>query len=107
MDEKTLIFCCLDEHADIMVHEIKQAIKQKYGSVDEGIIEKITGSIDNPKESILKFKNEKFPNIAVTVDLLTTGVDIEKICNLVFVRRVNSRILFEQMMGRAPDYVQK
>jgi type I restriction enzyme, R subunit len=101
LDEKTLIFCCLDEHADIMVHEIKQAIKQKYGSVDEGIIEKITGSIDNPKESILKFKNEKFPNIAVTVDLLTTGVDIEKICNLVFVRRVNSRILFEQMMGRA------
>lgn len=37
----------------------------------------------------------------MTVDLLTTGVDVPKICNLVFLRRVNSRILFEQMLGRA------
>jgi type I restriction enzyme R subunit len=41
------------------------------------------------------------PNIAVTVDLLTTGIDVPKISNLVFLRRVNSRILFEQMLGRA------
>jgi superfamily II DNA or RNA helicase len=41
------------------------------------------------------------PKIAVTVDLLTTGVDVVKITNLVFVRRVNSRILYEQMIGRA------
>ncbi|HEX3346209.1 MAG TPA: type I restriction-modification enzyme R subunit C-terminal domain-containing protein, partial [Polyangiaceae bacterium] len=38
---------------------------------------------------------------AVTVDLLTTGIDIPKIANLVFVRRVGSRILYEQMIGRA------
>jgi type I restriction enzyme R subunit len=37
----------------------------------------------------------------VTVDLLTTGVDVPEICNLVFLRRVNSRILFDQMLGRA------
>jgi type I restriction enzyme R subunit len=35
------------------------------------------------------------------VDLLTTGVDVPAICNLVFLRRVNSRILFDQMLGRA------
>jgi type I restriction enzyme R subunit len=35
------------------------------------------------------------------VDLLTTGVDVPEICNLVFLRRVNSRILFDQMLGRA------
>ena len=101
LDEKTLIFCCLDEHADIMVHEIKRSIQKKYNQIDERIVEKITGSVDNPKEAILRFKNEKLPNIVVTVDLLTTGVDIEKISNLVFVRKVNSRILFEQMIGRA------
>jgi type I restriction enzyme R subunit len=39
--------------------------------------------------------------IAVTVDLLTTGVDVPSITNLVFLRRVNSRILYEQMIGRA------
>ena len=38
--------------------------------------------------------------MAVTVDLLTTGVDVPEICNC-FLRRVNSRILFDQMLGRA------
>jgi type I restriction enzyme R subunit len=41
------------------------------------------------------------PNVAVTVDLLTTGIDVPKIVSLVFVRRVTSRILYEQMLGRA------
>ncbi|MEM7581551.1 MAG: type I restriction-modification enzyme R subunit C-terminal domain-containing protein, partial [Cyanobacteria bacterium P01_A01_bin.80] len=50
---------------------------------------------------IRRFKNEANPKIAVTVDLLTTGIDVPPICNLVFIRRVNSRILYEQMLGRA------
>ena len=52
-------------------------------------------------EVIRKFKNDTFPNIVVTVDLLTTGIDVEEIENLVFLRRIKSRILFEQMLGRA------
>lgn len=40
-------------------------------------------------------------SIAVTVDLLTTGIDVPEITTLVFMRRVKSRILFEQMLGRA------
>ena len=40
-------------------------------------------------------------SVAVTVDLLTTGVDVPEIVNLVFLRRVKSRILYEQMLGRA------
>ena len=40
-------------------------------------------------------------SIVVTVDLLTTGIDVPKIDTLVFLRRVKSRILFEQMLGRA------
>src|SRR5206468_6179056 len=47
------------------------------------------------------FRNDANPKIAVTVDLLTTGVDVPSITNLVFLRRVNSRILYEQMIGRA------
>jgi len=42
-----------------------------------------------------------FPKSLLTVDLLTTGIDVPKITNLVFLRRVNSRILYEQMLGRA------
>ena len=33
--------------------------------------------------------------------MLTTGIDVPSITNLVFLRRVNSRILYEQMIGRA------
>lgn len=46
-------------------------------------------------------RNERYPNIAITVDLLTTGIDVRPICHLVFLRRVRSRILYEQMIGRA------
>ena len=61
---------------------------------------KITGTADKPLSLIRRYKNEGLPNIAVTVDLLTTGIDVPEICNLVFLRRVNSRILFDQMLGR-------
>jgi type I restriction enzyme, R subunit len=47
------------------------------------------------------YRNDALPRIAVTVCLLTTGIDVPKITNLVFLRRVNSRILYEQMLGRA------
>lgn len=100
-EEKTLIFATTDDHADLVVEILKKEFKKAIGAVDDDAIAKITGSIDKPLEMILKFKNEKFPTIAVTVDLLTTGIDVHEICNLVFIRRVRSRILYEQMLGRA------
>ena len=36
-----------------------------------------------------RYKNERYPSIAITVDLLTTGIDVPKICHLVFMRRVS------------------
>jgi type I restriction enzyme, R subunit len=74
---------------------------QQYGSVEDDAVVKITGTADKPLQLIRRYKNERNPNVAVTVDLLTTGVDVPEICNLVFLRRVNSRILFDQMLGRA------
>jgi type I restriction enzyme R subunit len=100
-DEKTLIFCATDEHADMVVLLLKEALAKKYGSVDDDTVGKITGATDRPLEAIRRYRNERHPNIAVTVDLLTTGVDVPKIANLVFLRRVRSRILYEQMIGRA------
>ena len=50
---------------------------------------------------IRRFRNDETPKVAVTVDLLTTGIDVPSIVNLVFLRRVNSRILYDQMIGRA------
>ncbi|EKF9487727.1 type I restriction-modification system endonuclease [Vibrio cholerae] len=99
--EKSLIFCVTDRHADEVVEALKQACEDYHGEVEDDAIQKITGASDKPLEKIRLFKNDRLPNIAVTVDLLTTGVDVPSICNLVFLRRVNSRILFEQMLGRA------
>jgi type I restriction enzyme R subunit len=98
---KTLVFCVNNNHADLVVDLLKKSFAEAYGSVDDDQIRKITGSIDKPLEAIRKFKNEVSPKIVVTVDLLTTGIDVPEICNLVFLRRVNSRILYEQMLGRA------
>ena len=108
--EKTLIFCATDDHADMVVDLLKLAFEKKYGSVDDRAVMKITGKTDQPLQKIREFKNELYPNVAVTVDLLTTGVDVPAICNLVFLQRVNSRILYEQMLGRATrqcDDIQK
>ena len=101
-DEKTLIFCVQDNHADMVVRLLRELFAEKEPElpVEEAIV-KITGSVDKPLQCIREYRNERFPNIAVTVDLLTTGVDIPKISNLVFLRRVKSRILYEQMLGRA------
>ncbi len=100
-DEKTLIFCVTEEHADMVVTLLKEALAQKYGGVDDDAVLRITGTTDRTLEAIRRYRNERHPNIAVTVDLLTTGVDVPKIANLVFLRRVRSRILYEQMIGRA------
>lgn len=99
---KTLIYAANDNHADLIVKLLRE-IYEPYG-IDNDAIMKITGKTGDKKrikEAIRLFKNEKYPNIVVTVDLLTTGVDVPAICNLVFLRRVKSRILFEQMLGRA------
>ncbi|MFQ1607741.1 type I restriction-modification system endonuclease [Aeromonas veronii] len=100
-DAKTLVFCVTDKHADEVVEAFKSAIEAYHGEVEDDAVQKITGASDKPIERIRHFKNDRLPNIVVTVDLLTTGVDVPRICNLVFLRRVNSRILFEQMLGRA------
>lgn len=99
--QKTLIFCATDAHADLVVTLLKQAFHDHYGSVDDDAVIKITGTADKPLQLIRRYRNERNPNVAVTVDLLSTGVDVPEICNLVFLRRVCSRILFEQMLGRA------
>jgi type I restriction enzyme, R subunit len=98
---KTLAFASTDGHADILVNEIKKAMQATYGEIEDAVVRKVTGSVDRVCALIRSYRNDALPKIAVTVDLLTTGIDVPSITNLVFVRRVNSRILYEQMLGRA------
>lgn len=101
-EEKTLIFCATDLHADMVKRLLDDAFKELYnGEYNQEAVAKITGQSDKVDQLIRRYKNERYPNIAITVDLLTTGIDVPRICNLVFMRRVRSRILYEQMIGRA------
>jgi type I restriction enzyme R subunit len=96
---KTLIFAANDlphtSHADQLVEQAREIFGQ-----GDAFVAKITGRVDRPLQRIREFRNRPNPGIVVTVDLLTTGVDIPDLEFLVFLRPVKSRILFEQMLGR-------
>lgn len=101
-EEKTLIFCASDAHADMVKRLLGEAFKAVHGDhYNQAAVEKITGASDKVDQLIRRYKNDRFPTVAITVDLLTTGIDVPAICHLVFMRRVKSRILYEQMIGRA------
>jgi len=95
-NQKTLVFAVDDRHANQLVGLFRNEFSEK----GDKFVQKITYKVDKAPDRIKEFRNRDYPVIAVTVDMLTTGVDIPKIENLVFVRPVQSRILFEQMMGR-------
>jgi type I restriction enzyme R subunit len=96
---KTLIFADNDlphtSHADQLVDMARDLFGQ-----GDAFVAKITGKVDRPLQRIREFRNRWKPAVVVTVDLLTTGIDIPDLEFLVFLRPVKSRILFEQMLGR-------
>ena len=97
---KTLIFAINDlphtSHADQLV----ELCTEVFGRGD-AFVRKITGrTTDRPLQRIREFRNRPNPGIVVTVDMLSTGVDIPDLEFIVFLRPVKSRILFEQMLGR-------
>jgi type I restriction enzyme, R subunit len=98
---KILMFAANDlphtSHADQLV----EIARDVFGHGDS-FVQKITGSptVDRPLQRIREFRNRKLPGVAVTVDLLSTGVDIPDLEFIVLLRTVKSRILFEQMLGR-------
>ncbi|WP_341303614.1 type I restriction-modification system endonuclease [Pseudomonas sp. TMP25] len=101
-EEKSMIFCVNQAHAERVKNLLDDAFKAAYGEqYNQAAVEIITGQSDKVDQLIRRYKNEPHPSIAITVDLLTTGIDVPTICNLVFMRRVRSRILYEQMKGRA------
>ena len=96
---KTLIFAANDlphtSHAD----ELTELAVEIFGR-GESFVRKITGRVDRTLQRIREFRNRPAPGIVITVDLLSTGVDVPDIECIVFLRPVKSRILFEQMLGR-------
>src|SRR6266542_1123307 len=98
---KILIFAVNDlphtSHADQLVRICRDMFNQ-----GDEFVQKITGNpnVDRPLQRIREFRNRPNPKIVVTVDMLSTGVDIPALEFIVFLRPVKSRILWEQMLER-------
>lgn len=98
---KMLIFADNDlphtSHADQLVRICREVFAR-----GDDFVQKITGSqsVDRPLQRIREFRNRPDPKIVVTVDMLSTGVDIPALEFIVFLRPVKSRILWVQMLGR-------
>ncbi len=93
---KTLIFAKTDSHAD----DIIQIVREEFGE-GNAFCKKVTyKSSEDPKSVLAQFRNDYYPRIAVTVDMIATGTDVKPIECLIFMRDVKSRNYFEQMKGR-------
>lgn len=92
---KTLIFAKTDSHAD----DIIQIVREEFAEENK-FCKKITCNSDDPKGILAQFRNDYYPRIAVTVDMIATGTDVKPLECLLFMRDVKSRNYFEQMKGR-------
>lgn len=114
---KTLIFAKTDSHAD----DIIQIVREEFGESNQ-FCKKVTYRVTNdrldadgqvieagedPKSILANLRNDYYPRIAVTVDMIATGTDIKPLECLVFMRDVKSKNYFEQMKGRGTRTLDK
>ena len=94
---KTIIFAYRHTHAELIVERFN-ALYPEYGA---GFCVLIDNQVTYAQDLIDKFeKRDTDPQIAVSVDMLDTGIDVPDVLNLVFFKPVKSRIKFMQMIGR-------
>lgn len=92
---KTIVFAMTQDHA-LRLAEVFEEMYPQW----PGLASVITHSAEYKGDLIRKFKKEDYPRIAITVDLLETGIDVPEVVNLIFMKPVHSRIKLEQMIGR-------
>ena len=93
---KTLIFAKTDSHAD----DIIQTVREEFGEGNAFCKKPTYKTEEDPKSVLQQFRNEYYPRIAVTVDMIATGTDVKPLECLLFMRDVKSCNYFEQMKGR-------
>src|SRR5439155_10210742 len=98
---KTIGFAMTKKHAE----RIRAVFEEMYPQ-HVGLIQVITSSTERVRDGsygaglITKFKQNDLPRIAVSVDMLDTGIDVPEVVNLVFLKPVHSAIKLLQMIGR-------
>jgi len=102
--QKTVIFCVRDYHADEVATEMNNLYAEWCSKNGEKRVDpyafKCTASVGGSQYISDLRGSERSHFIATTVDLITTGVDVPILQNVVFFKYVNSPIAFHQMLGR-------
>lgn len=93
---KTIIFAYNHKHAQMIV----DCFHEMYPEYSANTCQLIDYSVSYGDDLVIKFEEDPEFRIAVSVDMLDTGVDIPEVLNLVFFKKVRSRIKFVQMIGR-------
>lgn len=94
---KTIIFAKSSRHAKAIVERFNK-LYPEYGGNFAKVVEHKTPYVDTIIDDFSD--KDKMPQIAVSVDMLDTGIDIPEILNLVFFKKVRSKTKFWQMIGR-------
>ncbi|MBS4536372.1 DEAD/DEAH box helicase family protein [Clostridium sp. D2Q-14] len=94
---KTIIFAKNKKHAEFIIERFNILYPEYNGEFARSVYTGIN-YVDSTMEDFET--KERLPQIAVSVDMLDTGIDIPEILNLVFFKKVRSKIKFWQMIGR-------
>jgi len=100
---KSIIFAISHNHAK----RLWEVFNRLYPEYKGRLVEIIDSKMERPMKLLDKFKNESYPRVAISVDMLDTGVDIREVVNLVFAKPVFSKIKFWQMIGRGTRVLEK
>ncbi len=92
---KTIIFAMTQEHA----LRLAEIFNEMYPQFPQ-LVQVITHKSEYKGTLVKDFKQGKLPRIAISVDMLDTGIDVPEVVNLVFMKPVQSRIKLDQMVGR-------
>ena len=98
---KSIIFAYNHRHAELIVERFYKLYPEYYDKDKTGFCELIDNYVVYSQDLIDKFEvRDNNPQIAVSVDMLDTGIDVPDVLNLVFFKIVKSKIKFMQMIGR-------
>ena len=97
-EQKTIIFCVTQEHA----RNVTKHLQNHFSHLGENYAVTIISDEKDILNEYNDFKDpeKKMPVIAVTVDLLSTGVNVPSVKNIVFLKPIASKIVFKQIVGR-------
>lgn len=94
---KTIFFAVSHKHA----LELYKSFNRLYPDLQrKGLAKVIDSQMERAEKTLDDFKNKDFPRVAISVDMLDTGIDVPSIRNLVFAKPVFSKVKFWQMLGR-------